>query len=226
MTRDISIGLILSGYAGGDRKVAIKGAPDADAIAALEDAVSEALGHRLHRDSSEPDKSMFLFEEIDHDDAVPLGWDIFPIPAVLTFADLRLLAGPHDSTTRVRLRGSGGDGMFGLTLWELADLLDFGRDALEVYGAMELAHRAGRMLRRRTRRNMRRLANAWFHDGGPVPSTLRDAVEQRDAWSDDALATFLELDRAEGRQLMEACGYVWSTDRGRYYGPRDSDAVN
>lgn len=223
----ISIGLLYIGSGGGESRIIISGEPDEDAVVPLEQAVFSVTGRDVSDYGRADGESVFVLSSTREEDRDPLGADYLHLPARITFRELRLVVGPRDFETRAQLTGFGGDGLFdGFVAWEIADAINFGRDALELYGAVEIARRLGRAMRRRARRDRRRIADVWAHEGGPVPEDLVEAVERQHSWSDGEIKTYFELDRAEARLLMAACGYTWSSEDARYFRPGDLDAVN
>lgn len=229
----ISIGIVFFSYQGAEVPIRIEGDPSENAVEALWLAVDEVLG-RTHvpvdewpSDPSGADDSGFAFSSVHDDDRDSLGSDYLHLPAFVSFRDMRLAVGPDDFRVRAQQSGFGGDGPIdGFMLWNLTDALNFGRDALEIYGAAEVVRRLGRAIRRRARRERRESADRWLHDGGEVPEALRLAVERHFQWTDDDLQTYFGLDRTEAQRLMAECNYSWSSEDLSYYSPGYPDAVN
>lgn len=228
----ISIGIMFFSYNGSEMPLRIEGEPSDDAVEALWRAADEVMG-RTHIPTDQwphnpDDDSGFAFSAVyDGDDHDSMGSDYLRLPLHVTFQDMRLAVGPEDFRVRAQLSGFGGDAIFdGFMLWNFADALNFGRDALEIYGAVEVASRMGRAIRRRARRARRESADRWFHEGGEIPDDLRSAVERQHQWTDDQIQTYFELDRIEARALMAACDYSWSSELLTYVAPPDLDAVN
>lgn len=141
-----------------------------------------------------------------------------------TLADLRLIAGPGDYHVVIEFPGFGGDAEF--FVWELSDLIEFGGDLLEAYGAIELGARAVKSLRRYRHRSSRRLAEDWIRSGDGVPPELRDLVRSREVWGAGDIMRELGLDAGAATRLMNECGFRWDTQLRVYRLPNDLDAVN
>lgn len=226
MSRKLTIGIVYGDLSGNMHRIRLKGRAGDDAIRELERAVFKLTGRDVTDIGREEGESIFVLSPV-RGDKDALGWDYLSIPARVSFKELREIVGARDFAVRADESGFGGDILFdGLFIWSLADALDFGRDALEIYGAVEVMRRLGRATRRRARRERRRSADMWIHEGGELPEILRDAVESQWSWSDKHIKQYFEMDRSEGKKLMKACGYKWSRAHRVYVHPNDPDAVN
>ncbi|MFI8632147.1 hypothetical protein ACIGEP_06105 [Microbacterium sp. NPDC077663] len=226
MSRKITIGIVYGDFSGKMHRIRLKGRAGDDAIRELERAVFKLTGRDVTDIGREEGESIFVLSPV-RGDKDALGWDYLHLPARVSFKELREIVGPRDFEVRADESGFGGDGLFdGFFLWSLSDVIDFGRDALEAYGAVDVMRRLGRAMRRRALRERRRDADLWLHEGGAVPERLRDAVESQGSWSDKHIKRYFEMDRSEGKKLMKACGYRWSREHRAYFRPDDVNAVN